>query len=332
MKTFLVLLSGLICYTLNAEGSYNSTATSSSSDNSKFEKILTKLNKTINEKEAVKLINELVYQNYKFSSFDFLREMYTRKWLQASQMILDFLIDGNANYTDVQSEVRHMSEHLNSTVKEMKTWIASKKKNIVRISPVFEWSQDNEVVKIRLKFAKNLESPGEKDIQKFQVNCTRTHLLVQGYKVREDYVSYYYRNLYLYDNILPYTCKAYKETDGTYIIKFNKGQNTMYWNFLDQITESHHNTYTWFEVFTPFENKSKYTEFRDWAMDNLLQSDLDDHVREKMEEKKLRMKKIENIYNYFRTKGYENKNYCRSPINEKYCYLQKYYDWDYWLN
>ena len=215
--------------------------------------------------------------------------------------------------------------------KELKSWLSGKKKNIVRISPIFEWSQDNEEVKIRLKFAKNLESPGEKDILKFQVNCTRDHLLVQGYKIHEDYVAYYYRNMYLYDFIHPYTCRAYKETDGTYIIKFKKNQATLYWNFLDQITGDHYNTYTWFDVFTPFENKAKYTEFRDWAMDNLLESDLSDYVREKMEDKRLRLQKIQNILNLFKTKNSENKNYCLSPLNEKSCLLPSIYDWEYWL-
>jgi hypothetical protein len=323
MKIF--LLSIIVTFIYAQESSTNSTSVEG-----KGEKIFLKLNRTTHEKDAIKLLNELVYHSYKFNNFDFLREMYQRRWLTASQMIIDYLLDMDTNV--VQEEMKTISDFLRNNTKGMRQWLSNKKKNIVRISPVFEWSQDNEFVKIRLKFAKNLESPGEKDILKFQVNCTRTHLLVQGYKVREEYVAYYYRNMYLYDNIVPYTCKAYKETDGTYIIKFKKGQNTMYWNFLDQITGDHHNTITWFDVFTPFDSKSKYTQFRDWAMDNLLQSDLDDHVREKMEEKKIRMRKIEKIYNFFKTTAAESKNYCLSPLNEKNCYLPNYYDWNYWLN
>ena len=144
-------------------------------------------------------------------------------------------------------------------------------------------------------------------------------------------MAYYYRNLYLYDYILPYTCKAYKETEGTYIIKFQKNQATLYWNFLDQMTGDHYNTYTWFDVFTAFDGKAKYTEFRDWAMDNLLESDLSDHVREKMEEKNNRIKKIQNILNFFKTKSSESKNYCLSPIDTKYCILPNIFEWEYWM-
>jgi hypothetical protein len=318
MKT--LFLFSFIVHTLSQQ--FNNTLS--------YDKQLLKLNKTTHEKEAIKLLNDLIYQDYKFSNFEFLREMYYRNWLQASQIILDYLLDSTT--PDISTEINTNLKYLNDTSKDLRTWLKTKKKNILRISPVFEWSQDNEYVKIRLKFAKNLESPGEKDILKFQVNCTRTHLLVQGYKTREDYITYYYRNMDLYDHIVPYTCKAYKETDGTYIIKFKKGQNTLYWNFLDQITGDHFNTYTWFEVFTPFDNKAKYTQFRDWAMDNLLESDLSYHVQEKMEEKRIRMKKIERIYNFFKKEGGEMKNYCLSPMNEKYCYLPNYYDWGYWIS
>jgi hypothetical protein len=294
----------------------------------KVEKMLQKLNKTIHEHEALKVINELIYNNYKFTNVEFLRDIYTRNWLQASQMIVDYMID---NDVDIQDELNAMSQHYQNNTREIRSWLSTKKKNIVRISPIFEWSQDNEEVKIRLKFAKNLESPGEIDIQKFQVNCTRTHLLVQGHKVRDEYIAYYYRNLALYDFIIATTCSAYKETDGTYIIKFKKGQNTLIWNFLDQITGDHHSTYTWVDLYSTFEEKSKYYQFRDWAGDNQLEADLDYHVKEKMEEKIVRMKRIQNIYNFFKTKTFERKNYCLSPINDKYCYLPNYFDWSYWM-
>jgi hypothetical protein len=320
MKSFLLV--SCVIYTFCQQ--YNNTITEH-----KFEKMLQKLNKTMQEKEALKILNELVYQNFTFTSLDFFRDIYKRNWLQASQLILDFMLD--VDQTEAQNEMSHLTEHLTNNTKEMRGWLASKKKNIIRISPIFEWSQDNEEVKIRLKFSKNLESPGEIDIKKFQVNCTRTHLLVQGYKIREEYVAYYYRYLALYDYILPYTCKASKETDGTYIIKFKKGQNTLIWNFLDQITGDHYNTYTWIELYSTFENKAKYYQFRDWAGDNQLEADLDYHVKEKMEEKIVRMKKIENIYNFIKTKTYERKNYCFSPINDKYCYLPNYFEWSYWM-
>lgn len=293
------------------------------------EKYFQKLNKTTHEKDAIKILNELIYKNVKFNDFDNLQLMYKRNWIKASQLIFDFMLDVNS--ASIKEERKSMVTYMRDHINTLKSFLDGKKKNVVKISPIFEWSQDNEEVKIRLKFAKNLESPGEKDIQKFMVNCTRENLLVQGYKVHEDYVAYYYRNLHLYDYILPYTCKAYKETDGTYIIKFTKNQATLYWNFLDQITGDHYNTYTWFDVFTAFDGKAKYTEFRDWAMDNLLNSDLEDHVRDKVEEKNNRIKKIQNVLNFFKTKSSESKNYCLSPIDTKYCNLPNINEWEYWM-
>jgi hypothetical protein len=293
------------------------------------EKYFHKLNKTTHEKEAIKILNELIYKNVKFNDFEGLQIMYKRNWIKASQLIFDFML--NIKVADVKDERKNMIKYMRDHINNLKSFLDGKKKNIVKISPIFEWSQDNEEVKIRLKFAKNLESPGEKDIQKFQVNCTREYLLVQGYKTHEDYVAYYYRNLHLYDYILPYTCKAYKETDGTYIVKFTKNQATLYWNFLDQITGDHYNTFTWFDVFTAFDGKAKYTEFRDWAMDNLLNSDLSDHVRDQVEEKNNRIKKIQNVMNFFKTKSSESKNYCLSPIDTKYCNLPNYNEWEYWM-
>jgi hypothetical protein len=293
------------------------------------EKYFQKLNKTTHEKDAIKILNELIYRNVKFTDFEGLHIMYKRNWIKASQLIFDFML--NMNVSDVKDERKNMIKYMRDHIDNLRSILDGKKKNIVKISPIFEWSQDNEEIKIRLKFAKNLESPGEKDIQKFQVNCTREYLLVQGYKTHEDYVAYYYRNLHLYDYILPYTCKAYKETDGTYIVKFTKNQATLYWNFLDQITGDHYNTYTWFDVFTAFDGKAKYTEFRDWAMDNLLNSDLSDHVRDQVEDKNNRIKKIQNVMNFFKSKTSESKNYCLSPIDTKYCNLPNINEWEYWM-
>jgi hypothetical protein len=294
------------------------------------EKVLAKLTKLSHEKEAVKLLNECIYQNLEFKNLDVLRLMYGRKWLKATRLVLDY---GNElNSPAIQNEIPIMIENLLNKIKNVKTFLKDKKKNIIRISPVFEWSQDHDDVKIRLKFAKNLESPGEKGIKNFKISCSRTHLKVQGYKQHDEYVIYYYRNVHLYDFIHPSICSAYKETEGTFIIRLKKNQSTLYWNSLDQPTDDHTSMYTWFDVFTTYDERVKYTEYRDFAQQNLLMSDVEDHVREKKEEKRIRREKIESIANYLKTKGYENKNYCNSPINENYCILVDMYDWNYWLS
>lgn len=293
------------------------------------EKILVKFNKLSKETEAIKVLNDCIYNNFKITNFEILRLAYQRKWLKASRLMIGFLIDLSSK--QAQEEVSHFISFAQNSMLEMRSYLAEKKKNIVRISPIFEWSQDNEKVKIRIKFAKNLESPGEKDIQNFKVNCTRAHLEVQGYKVNEDYVAYYYRDIHLYEFIRPATCTGYKETDGAYIIKFDKNQFTLYWNFLDQPTADHTNMYTWFEVFTAYDGKARYTDFREWTQENLLISDIEDYVNDKGEEKSVRLRRIDNFHTYLRTQGFENKNYCNSPVNEKFCLLSNIHDWNYWL-
>ena len=294
------------------------------------EKFLSKLKITVHESEAVKLLNEMVYQNLNLSDSSVLNLMNGRRWLKAYKLVLDFLSDV-ANI-ETQKEIENILEKSNNYVKEVKSLLKNKKKNIVRISPIFEWSQDNEIIKIRLKFAKNLESPGEKDIQNFKVICKRSTLIVHGYKIHEDYVANYYRSILLYDMIKHRSCSSYKETDGTYIIKFYKNQATLYWNHLDLFTEDHSNMYTWFDVFTQYDDKAKYTEFREFTQQNLLEKDINEYIQEKSEEKKLRLKKIKSIMEYFKTKDYENKNYCNSPVNEKFCFLVDIYEWNYWLS
>jgi hypothetical protein len=294
------------------------------------DRALFRLQKTVHEKEALHILNEVIYQDMKFTNEKPLKLMYERKWMKATRLILDFLTDLTSESS--QKEVSSFITYFNTHLQDTKSLLSSKKKNIVALSPLFEWSQDSENVKIRVKFAKNLESPGEKDIQNFKINCTRTNLEVMGYKIHEDYVAFYHRDIQLYEFIRPYTCEGYKETDGTYRINFEKSQHTMYWNFLDQTSGDHTNMYTWFDVHTTYDNKSKFTEFRDWTQDNLLMSDIDDYVKHKMDEKINRQKKISNFLTYLRTKDFENKNYCNSPVNEKFCLLSTIHDWNYWLS
>jgi hypothetical protein len=294
------------------------------------EKLYKKLQRVDHESEAISLLNEAIYQNVKFTNLDTVRILLQNNLLRAAKLLLDFAVDSSIS-TISNPILEEMISAYSERLKGIKAFLKDKKKNIVRISPIFEWSQDNELVKIRLKFAKNLESPGEKDISNFKVDCERAHLKVQGYKVHEDYVAYYYRRIHLYDFIKTYSCKGYKETDGTYIVKFEKNQATLYWNFLDQPTEDHSNMYTWFDVFTAYDSKAKYTEFREMAQNNLLMSDLEDYVKDKKADQKIRTTKIENIMNYLKTRDYENKNFCNSPINTNYCLLDNINDWNYWL-
>jgi len=297
------------------------------------ERIFLRINKTNHESEAINLLNEFIYKNFTLSSNDILELVTQRRWLKATKLVIDFLLslEDQTKHEKLKKEMDLLLKKSYSQLDYLKNTLQKKKKNIIRISPVFEWSQDTEFIKIRLKFAKNLESPGEKDIQNFKLNCSRTHLAVHGYKVKEDYLTYYYRRIHLYDFMKYLTCEGYKETDGTYIIKFMKNQPTLYWNFLDQIGDDHHNTYTWFDVFEAYDDKAKYTSFREWAMENLYLSDIDDYVKDNMEEKNRRLNRIKNSLKYLKTKDYENKNFCNSPVNEKICIISDIHDWNYWL-
>ncbi len=299
------------------------------SEQSVEDRIISKLGSCVHEKDALKILNESIYQKITFTKIAALNMMTERKWLKASKLILDFLLD---NKIPLNQEVEKIMEDSKNYIQNIKNVLKNKKKNIVKLSPIFEWSQDNKIVRIRIKFAKNLESPGEKGIQNFKAICQRNTLIVQGYKQHEDYVANYYRSIKLYDMMKPLTCKLYKETEGTYVLRFDKQQQTLYWNHLDLFTEDHHNTYTWFDVFTQYDDKAKYTEFREFANQNLLEKDINEYIQEKFEEKRLRLNKINKLLTYLKTKDYENKNYCNSPVNEKFCYLLDIHDWNYWLS
>jgi hypothetical protein len=293
------------------------------------DKYLRKISQSNHEQEAMKILNEIIYNSVKIENSQALKITKERKWLKASKLIIDFLTNLN---DDLVKEVQSMIESAKSYTSELRSLLKEKKKNIVTISPVFEWSQDNNLIKIRVKFAKNLESPGEKNIENLKVICKRSNLIVHGYKVHDEYVANYFRDIKLYDLIKHQTCNYYKETEGSYIIKFKKNQPTLYWNHLDLFTEDHFNMYTWFDVFTQYDDKAKYTEFREFTRDNLLEKDINDHLQEKMEEKKLRRKKIKQILKFLKTKDYENKNFCNSPVNENFCLIVDIYDWNYWLS
>lgn len=297
------------------------------------EKIISRILKANHESDAINILNECIYKNMKFSNNKLLEAVSKKRWVKAFRLIIDFLsyIQKKEDQEDLRNQINILVNDSGKNLNFFRSILHLKKKNIIKISPVFEWSQDNEFIKIRLKFAKNLESPGEKDILNFKMNCTRTHLTVHGYKVKEEYLTYYYRRIHLYDFMKFLTCEGYKETDGSYIIKFMKNQPTLYWNFLDQIGDDHHNTFTWFDVFTAYDDKARYTSFREWAMENLYLSDIEDYVKDNIEEKTRRLNRIKSSLNYLKTKDYENKNFCNSPVHEKYCIISDIHDWNYWL-
>ncbi len=335
LKRFVYLYFGLLIITQISTSTNSDKINDSSSNNIIHfeEKVLARITKTNHESDAINILNECIYKNMKFSDNQILEAVSKRRWIRATRLIIDFLsnLEKIGEPDGLKAQINSLVKDSDKNLNFLKSILLLKKKNIIKISPVFEWSQDNDFIKIRLKFAKNLESPGEKDIQNFKLNCTRTHLTVYGYKDKDDYLAYYYRKIHLYDFIKYMTCSGYKETDGSYIIKFMKNQATLYWNFLDQIGDDHHNTFTWFDIFTAYDDKARYTSFREWAMENLYLSDIDDYVKGNIEEKTRRLNKIKNSLNYLKSKDYENKNFCNSPVHEKYCIISDIYDWNYWL-
>lgn len=294
--------------------------------------ILKKLNKISTEKQANLLIRDLIYNDVNFQDDTFLLDyLIDKNWSNSYQLALEFL-------NNVQSQAVHeVTDRFIAKEKkigdEFLELLKEKKKDIIRISPVFEWSQNDEEIKIRLKFAKNLETPGEKEVKNFKVNCTRSQLEVQAYKQlseSDDYIVHYYRRLNLYEFIRPSTCKGYKETDGTYIVTFHKNQYTLFWNFLNQPTESHYNLHTWIEVHSKYDDKIQYTEFRETAMENLLISDIEQYVKDGEVNKRKRIEKIKAMSNYLISKNQSSKNYCLSSINSEKCKLPRVDEWEYW--
>ncbi len=294
------------------------------------ERTMKVLSKTSSEKQAIKIIKDLIYNNITFEEDTFLLDFsMERNWPNLYKIALEFT--NSFNSTSVINNVNSFIDKEKNIIGEFNNILKKEKKSdIIRISPIFEWSQNDEQIKIRLKFAKSLETPGEKDIKNFKVNCTRSQLEIQGYKDHDDYIVHYYRRLNLFEFIRPSTCASYKETDGTYIVHFDKNQYTLYWNFLNQPTEDHYNTYTWFDVFSKYDNKIQYTEFRETAMENLLLSDLEEYTKEDNAAKRKRQRRITKATKFLEAKDQTNKNYCLSPVNSEHCNMPSVNSWGFW--
>lgn len=296
----------------------------------KIKKILGKFTR---EKQAIDFLSDAIYKENKIANFDLLLNHFINKnWKQAYKLVYQYIVPRE----EVSNKNQYLNEYNNnveSDINKLTNSLAKKKKEIIRISPVFEWSQDDDTIKIRIRFSKNLETPGEKEIQNFKVNCTRSQLEVQGYKVNhaDKYVVHYYRRLNLYEFIKTHTCKSYKENEAHYIINFNKNQATLFWNFLNQPSEDHYNTFTWMSVHEKYDDKIQYTDFREHAMENLLISDIEHFVKEKMPEKNKRLKRIAKAKSFLMNKDKENKNYCLTPAQEDQCNIPEITDWGYWL-
>ncbi len=330
---FFIFILSIIKKEVNSQNAENNINKDKLDSKQYEEKLFLKLNKTNHEQNAINLLNECIYKGIKFSNDNILNYLTNKGWMKATKLVTDFLLnlEDKSTLENTKTIITKFIEESQTHLDSIKSLLYSKKKNIIRISPIFEWSQDSEYIKIRLKFAKNLESPGEKEIQNFKMNCTRTHLTIRGYKEKEDYLTYYYRQLHLYDFIKTYSCEGYKETDGSFVVKFLKNQPTLYWNFLNQINDDHYNTFTWFDVFTAYDDKARFTSYREWVTENLYMNDVDEYIKEKSDEKIRRLNKIKSTLNFLKTKDYENKNFCNSPINENYCILSDIHDWNYWL-
>lgn len=254
--------------------------------------------------------------------------LYFRDYFRSLFYFIDnyYEIKGNEREDGLIKDILRLKKYMKDNNLE--------KREIIKITPLFEWGQNNSHVKMRIKFSKGLEVPGEKNILNFTVNLTSSsQFTVSGFKEsNEGYVVWYYRRIELFAIVKPKTLKHYQETEGAYIVSFEKGVNTMYWNFLDLETEDHKNIFTWFDVFEKYDNEVKYVEYREWTRDNLLLLDLQNYLDEKIEEKKKRGEKIDFLLQEIKDKGEEIDNYCHTvPFNEE-CYLKNIYNWNYWLN
>ena len=310
-NVFIILIFSLLSTILSSEALYR------------------KLLKTVHEIEAINIIKLSIYSQEKLNSTETLELMYKRNWIKASRLIIDFLLDLKVEETT--NSIKQMLETMQIYLQELKDLLKDKKKNIVKISPLFQWSQDEKWVRIRIKFGRNIDAPGEKDIEKFQVNVTHSNLIVNGYKNHEDYLVWYHRDMITFDNIKTFSLEYYKETDGSYIVKFMKLQATMYWGFLDTPGGSHEKIITWMDMFEKFEERKQYFEKVLEINDNLLHRDLHESKKRKIFDKKKRHKRILKIDQFLRNKDMTNKNFCNSPTNTQFCIVPKPDEWAYWL-
>ena len=101
----------------------------------------------------------------------------------------------------------------------------------------------------------------------------------------------------------------------------------MYWDYLDLITDEHHNIISWIEMADKYERKVKFNEYHDWVQDKLLIDDIDKFNEKGDNEIKLREKKLEKLKE--RKKKRDN---CCPIIKKEKCRSDNIYDWNYWVN
>jgi hypothetical protein len=328
---FYILSNCLLSYNALEEKQKPTNSTSNSNyEEVKDNKMHKLLRKATKESQALDLVYELIYRNENLGDNLFLLDyLIDKNWKKSFKLAVENLYDITKPF--IKETIDRFTTKSKEDISILKSKLSVKKKDIIRISPIFEWSQDDNEIKMRIRFSKNLETPGDKNVTNFKVNCTRAQLEVQAYKEHEDYVVHYYRRLNTYEFIRPYSCKNWKESDGTYLIHFLKNQATLFWNFLNQPSEDHYNLHTWQDVHDKYDGKVQYTEFREHAMENLLISDIDEYLKEKTPLKQKRLKKISKAKRFLTTKNYEDKNYCLSPAQGNNCIIPKVTDWGYWL-
>lgn len=200
-------------------------------------------------------------------------------------------------------------------------------KEIIQLSPFFEFAQNHSHIYVKIKFGKINQFTDENYPKHLFINLRKTNLIVSCFEEREKNIIWYYRNLNLFSIAKKNSLSIQKETNHQYLIFFEKGIYTMYWDYLDLITDEHHNIISWIEMADKYERKVKFNEYHDWVQDKLLIDDIDKFNEKKDSEIKLREKKLEKLKE--RKKKRDN---CCPIIKKEKCRSDNIYDWNYWVN
>lgn len=200
-------------------------------------------------------------------------------------------------------------------------------KEIIQISPFFEFAQNHSHIIIKIKFGKINQFTDENYPKNLFINITKTNLIISSFEERENNIIWYYRNLNLFSIAKENTLSTIKETNYQYLILFEKGIYTMFWDYLDLITDDHYNIISWIEMADKYEKKVKFNEYRDWVQDKLLIEDINKYNEEQYVETKLREKKLEKL-----KKRKKKRDNCSPIIKKEKCRSDNVYDWNYWVN
>ena len=220
-------------------------------------------------------------------------------------------------------------------------------KNVIKLIPILEYAQNDTHIFIHIINKQLLP------IDNLNISLSTTLLKInyELYNKKENIKYIFKREIILFSLSRNNTLFIKKENELNYIIFFEKAIPTFYWSYLDQEIDNHNNIYIWLDLYSKYQEKSKFNEYRDFVESNLLIKEFNIGLKEKEKNKKneknsifyssdkrnIKLKKIKEEFEKNKKNKidyYKYKNKCNSLPLIKKCYsknIDDIFDLNFWI-